>query len=145
VDLENLVFQLKLVGVMTLFAHPERIRYFQDDVRRYASVIHLGAFGQVTTGSLLGQFGEEAEEFSEEIVRKGLVHVLASDAHNLRGRPPLLREALQRLGEWVGDARAAAMVGEAPLALLEGREPEMAPVPDTPRRRNFLGRLLGRG
>jgi protein-tyrosine phosphatase len=144
VDLENLVFQLKLAGIVTLFAHPERIRYFQDDVRRYASVVRLGAFGQVTTGSVLGQFGEETEEFSEEIVRKGLVHVLASDSHNLRGRPPVLSKAVERLAEWVGPARAAAMVEGGPRALVEGREPEVEPLPEAPRRRNFLGRLLGR-
>jgi len=145
VDLENLVFQLKLAGILTLFAHPERIRYFQDDVRRYASVIRLGAFGQVTTGSVLGQFGEETEEFSEELVRKGFVHVLASDSHNLRGRPPVLSNALERLTSWVGETRARAMVEEAPRALLEGREPESQPMMEEPRRRNFLGRLLGRG
>jgi protein-tyrosine phosphatase len=145
VDLENLVFQLKLAGILTLFAHPERIRYFQDDVRRYASVIRLGAFGQVTTGSVLGQFGEETEEFSEEIVRKGLVHVLASDAHNLRGRPPVLSKALERLTSWVGEARAQVMVEQAPRVLLEGKEPEVEPELPEPRRRNFLGRLLGRG
>jgi len=145
VDLENLVFQLKLAGIVTLFAHPERIRYFQDDVRRYASVVRLGAYGQVTTGSVLGQFGEETEEFSEEIVRKGLVHVLASDSHNLRGRPPVLSTAVERVASWLGEARAAAMVDAAPRALVEGREPEMQPLPEEPRRRNFLARLLGRG
>jgi protein-tyrosine phosphatase len=144
VDLENLVFQLKLAGIVTLFAHPERIRYFQDDVRRYAAVVRLGAYGQVTTGSVLGQFGEETEEFSEEIVRKGLVHVLASDSHNLRGRPPLLAEALGRITEWVGTSRARAMVEEIPGALLEGREPEIELPPEPPPRRSLLGRLLRR-
>lgn len=144
VDLENLVFQLKLAGIVTLLAHPERIRFFQDDVRRYASVIRVGAYGQVTTGSVLGQFGEETEEFSEEIVRKGLVHVLASDSHNLRGRPPVLSKALARLAEWVGEDRARAMIGEVPRALLEGREPDVELPPEPPPRRSLLGRLLGR-
>ena len=93
IDLENLVFQLKLEGIETLFAHPERIRFFQDDIRRYEAVVHLGAWGQITTGSVTGQFGRTAQQFSEEVLRKGLVHVLASDSHNLRGRPPVLSEA----------------------------------------------------
>ena len=50
VDLENLVFRLRLAGVLTVFAHPERIRYFQEDVRRYEAVVRLGAFGQITAG-----------------------------------------------------------------------------------------------
>ena len=39
VELENLVFELKLAGLEIVFAHPERIRYFQDDIRRYEAVI----------------------------------------------------------------------------------------------------------
>jgi protein-tyrosine phosphatase len=59
VELEQLVFQMKLAGLQVLFAHPERIRYFQEDVRRYEAVLRLGAFGQITTGSVLGVFGED--------------------------------------------------------------------------------------
>jgi protein-tyrosine phosphatase len=86
IDLETMVFQMRLAGLQILFAHPERIRYFQDDLSRYEAVIRLGAFGQITTGSVTGLFGEEVEEFSEELARKRLVHVVSSDAHNTRGR-----------------------------------------------------------
>ena len=145
VDLENLVFQLKLAGLEVVFAHPERIRYFQDDVRRYEAVIHQGATGQITTGSLLGTFGSDAEEFSEELMEKGLVHVIASDAHNTRGRKPILSEAVEVAAEWVGEARAQAMVIDAPQALIEGRSPELPPVdvPSSGSRGGFFSRLFG--
>jgi protein-tyrosine phosphatase len=144
VELENLVFELKLADLEVVFAHPERIRYFQDDVRRYEAVIHQGATGQITTGSVLGVFGRQTAEFSEELMTKGLVHVLASDAHNVRGRPPVLLEAVEACAEWVGEARALAMVHDAPRALLEGRTPEMPPV-DAPRGGGFFSRWFGRG
>jgi len=143
VELENLVFQLKLAGLSVLFAHPERIRYFRDDVRRYESVVRMGAYGQMTTGSVMGVFGEEVRDFSEEILRKGLCHVLASDAHNVRGRPPVLGPALAALTPWVGDERARAMTTSVPRALLDGREPEIPPVDaSAARRRTWLGRLF---
>jgi len=145
VELENLVFQLKLAGLEVLFAHPERIRYFQDDARRYESVIRLGAYGQITTGSVLGVFGSEAMRFSEELLRKDLVHVLASDAHNLRGRPPILSEALTAMEPLVGQRRALSMATSIPEAMLAGREPVIPPVEDrASRRTSFLGRLFRR-
>jgi protein-tyrosine phosphatase len=49
VELENMIFQMRLAGLQVLVAHPERIRYFQEDVRRYEAVLRLGAFGQITT------------------------------------------------------------------------------------------------
>jgi len=146
VELENLVFELKLAGLDVVFAHPERIRYFQDDIRRYEAVVHQGALGQITSGSVLGVFGTDVADFSEELMTKGLVHMLASDAHNVRGRPPLLSEAVEACADWVGSARALAMVREAPQELLEGRTPELPPV-DSPHSRGggLFSRLFGRG
>lgn len=128
VELENVVFQLRLAGIDTVFAHPERIRFFQDDVARYERVVRLGAYGQITTGSILGTFGRTARDFSTELLCKGLVHVVASDAHNVRGRPPTLTAAVAAAERLVGGRRARAMVQEAPAALLAGREPELPPV-----------------
>ncbi len=144
VDLENLIFELKLAGLEVVLAHPERIRFFQDDISRYEAVVHQGATGQITTGSVLGVFGSEIADFSEELLTKGLIHVLATDAHNVRGRPPLLVEAVEVVADWVGEERALAMVHGAPRALLEGRTPELPPV-DSPRGRGrgFFSRLFG--
>jgi protein-tyrosine phosphatase len=145
VELENLVFQLKVAGVEVVFAHPERIRFFQDDLSRYEAVVRLGALGQITTGSILGHFGSDTSRFSEELLRKGLVHVLASDAHNTRGRPPLLGEAVRAIEPLVGERRAGFMVTDAPAALLRGESPEMPPVEAAaPPRRFGISRWFGR-
>jgi len=145
VKIEELVFQLKLAGLEVVFAHPERVAYFQDDIERYEAVVRMGAYGQITTGSILGLFGKTAQEFSDELLRKGLVHVLASDAHNVRGRPPILSEASQALVPLVGERRAASMTTDVPRALLDGAAPEVPPVEGTTgRRRSFLSRWFGR-
>ena len=145
-DLENVVYAMRLAGLQVLLAHPERIRYFQEDLRRYEALVRQGAFGQITTGSVLGVFGEEVEEFSEELVRKKLVHVVASDAHNVRGRPPVLSAALARIGGWVGPDLARRMATEFPQAFLDGKDPDVPPPEDPkPRGGSFLKRLLGRG
>jgi protein-tyrosine phosphatase len=132
-EMQNLLFQLKLAGIEVLFAHPERIRYFQEDPSRFAELVRMGAWGQITTGSITGQFGREAQEYSDRLLREGLVHVIASDAHNTRGRPPVLSEAVRAASAVVGEARAACMVLDAPRALLEGKGPDLPPV-DGPRR-----------
>jgi protein-tyrosine phosphatase len=145
-ELANLVYRMRLAGLQVLFAHPERIRYFQDDVRRYEEVVRLGAFGQLTSGSALGLFGSEIEEFSEELARKGLVHVIASDAHNTRGRSPVLSRAVERVGTWVGAGLAGRMVDDIPRAFLDGRDPDVpAPEEPRPRHRSLFSRWLSRG
>ncbi len=143
VELERLVFELRLAGILVVFAHPERIRFFQDDVRRYEEAVRLGAFGQITTGSVLGVFGQDVMEFSRELLDRRLVHVIASDSHNVRGRPPVLRRAVEAMIPVVGEDLARRMASDIPRALLDGREPEMPP--PAPRRRSFLGRWFRSG
>ena len=145
-DLEQLVFQMKLAGLQVLFAHPERIRYFQDDISRYEAVVRLGAFGQITTGSVTGVFGDDIAEFSEELARKRLVHVIASDAHNTRGRPPVISSAMGLLGSWTGDEFAERMAEDYPRAFIEGRDPDLPPPREEPaRNRSWVSRLFRRG
>lgn len=146
VDLENVVFQLKLAGLHVIFAHPERIRYFQDDFRRYESVIRLGAYGQITTGSLLGRFGSTARRFAERSLEQGMAHIIASDSHDLRSRPPVLSKAVAAAAGIVGKRFADMMVSEIPRAFVEGIEPEIPQVerPEAPARSSFLGRLFRR-
>ena len=144
VEIDNLVFELRLAGIIALFAHPERVRFFLDDVRRYEALVRLGAYGQITSGSILGIFGEEIREFSEELLRKRLVHVVASDSHNVRGRPPQIRSAIEAIVPWVGERTAMGMATDIPRALLEGRDPDLpAPPEDTAaRKRSLLSRLF---
>lgn len=146
IDLENVVFRMRLAGLQVLFAHPERIRFFQDDVSRYEAVIRLGSFGQLTTGSVTGVFGPDVARFAEELSRKGLVHVMASDAHNTRGRPPVLTPSLGRLGSWMGDDLARRMVDEFPNSFIRGLDPEVPPPAEpTSKRRSFVSRFFRRG
>jgi protein-tyrosine phosphatase len=146
VELEKLVFELKLAGLEVVLAHPERIRYFQEDARRYEAVVRVGAYGQITTGSILGTFGSRVREYSLELLRGGLVHVLASDAHNTRGRSPVLTPAFEAIVPIVGEGRARSMVDGVPQALLEGRTPEILPVEETTsRRRRLFSRWFRRG
>ena len=69
------------------------------------------------------------------MLEQGLVHVVASDAHDAVRRPPLLREPLEEagLGELV-----AHLCEAAPAAILAGERPAPAPpvaVPRSVRRR----------
>ena len=146
VELEKLIFELKLAGLEIVLAHPERVRYFQESPERYEAVIRGGAWGQLTTGSVLGTFGSRAREFSEKLLREGLVHVLASDAHNVRGRAPVLTPALARVVPLVGEEYARAMVDSIPRALLAGRTPDVPPVDgEPPKRASFVSRWFRRG
>ena len=78
----------------------------------------------MTAGSLTGAYGETAQEVAEDLLRRGLVHVLASDGHAARGdRAPLLSHGVEAAAKVVGVRAARRMVEDIPLAIVEDRDP----------------------
>lgn len=126
-------------GHRVLIAHPERSPLLQDDPDALRSLVRAGAATQVTAGSFAGSFGRTVRDYAERMLEAGLVHSVASDAHDAFRRPPGIAEPLAAAG--IGDL--AQLLGEeAPAAILAG-DP-LPPPPRRPRRRGGLRALLGR-
>jgi protein-tyrosine phosphatase len=147
-------------GYVPIITHPERLtwlteRHYQWLVQAVAS----GAWIQVTASALTGHFGQTAQRWGERLLDDGLVHVLATDAHDPRHRPPVLSAGRDIAAQRVGAQEAERLVVERPAAVLADREPsQVAPPPmltaasrasayaDHPPRpspRSWLSRLLG--
>jgi protein-tyrosine phosphatase len=126
-------------GHRVLIAHPERSPLLQRDPEGLRALVRAGAATQVTAGSFAGSFGRTVRDYAERMLEAGLVHSVASDAHDALRRPPGIAGPLGAagLGELVD-----ALAREAPAAILAG-EPLPAP-PRWRRRRGGLRGLLGR-
>ena len=125
-SMEMMVGDLHRRGFSVLLGHPERSPTFQRDPARLASLIDQGALAQVTTGSLTGGFGETPRQAAAAMLQQGLVHVLASDAHDEVHRGPDLHAADGVLDE----AQFEWMTAAVPAAIVAGRPlPERPPLP----------------
>jgi tyrosine-protein phosphatase YwqE len=60
-------------------------------------------------------------------IGEGLVHIVASDAHNTRGRPLKLKPAYEVVRERFGDATAQGLFFDNPMAAFEGRDLPFVP------------------
>ncbi len=129
-------------GRKVLLAHPERSPGLQRDLSALAAMVQDGALTQVTAGALAGDHGSTARRTAIQMLRAGLVHCIASDAHDTDRRPPdLLRGIRAAEADVPGLAdRTAWMTEEVPAAILEGRAPA-APPPLGPDRPGLLARL----
>jgi len=134
-QVDDTIFQLRLLGITPLMAHPERVAYYLENIERVVASVRIGALMQVTAASLTGKFGEKARDFARAMLRRNLIHVLASDGHDVRHRPPILSEAIPVVAAEVGEAAARRMVEETPQAILDGKDVEWSePVPTLPGR-----------
>lgn len=148
---EQAVFDFLVAGYVPVITHPERLSWIAQHYASFRNVVRAGAWLQVTAGSLNGRFGSGAQRFADKLLDDGLVHVLATDAHSIHHRPPLLTEGWKAAEKWVGTDEAFRLVVERPQAILDNRPPqEVALVPAlrdgevNPQRRGFLARLAGR-
>ena len=117
----SIFHELLVLGVTPVVAHPERNRLFMEDPRRLEVLVERGAVSQLTAGSLLGDFGGAALAASEEFLRLGLVHLIASDAHSLDLRPPRLAAARAFVAREYGKAVELGIFESNPRAVLESK------------------------
>jgi protein-tyrosine phosphatase len=143
--IEPMVADLHEKGYRILLAHPERIAAFQRNVGVLQRLVDEGCVTSVTAGSLTGQFGGAVKRFTQELFGRGLVHNLATDAHDADHRSPALRPTLDKavaeLPELEGWLDYLTL--EVPRAILAGDGPPGDPPVIEPRR-GFLSRLRGR-
>jgi protein-tyrosine phosphatase len=115
--LETVVQRLQQDGHRVLVAHPERCPAFRRDPGALAALVRDGALTSITAGALVGDFGQEIRSFALMLVREGLAHSVASDAHDLVKRRPgilakLSEAGLEPLADWLA-------VG-VPQAIIDG-------------------------
>ncbi len=125
--IDNTIYDIQLAGLRLVITHPERNGIIRSQPDRLEKWIRTGCYGQVTGGSLTGTFGPSARQTALAWIARGLVHFVASDAHNLTGRPHRLRAAYEVVQAEFGRERAEALFLENPLAAFEGR-----PLPHIP-------------
>ncbi len=127
---EESVFDFTMAGYVPVITHPERLSWIESKYATFVSLVKSGAWMQITAGSLTGRFGGNAQYWAERMLDDGLVHILATDAHGVRHRAPLLAEGMHAAAKWVGDDEAQRLVVGRPQAILDNRPPaDVWPVP----------------
>ena len=112
------VQKLIAAGYTPILTHPERLTWIQPHYGILERVNAMGVLLQITAGSLTGSFGASAQRLAERMLDEGRVDFFASDAHNLKGRPPVLSKAFAAVEVRLGLAEANRMFVETPARIL---------------------------
>jgi protein-tyrosine phosphatase len=127
---EESCFALLAAGYVPVITHPERLTWIAGHYAKFQALARAGVWMQVTAGSLTGRFGPGARYHGERMLDEGIVHILATDAHNTGRRPPALAEGRLAAARWVGPEEAWRLVRERPQAILGDADPaQVAPPP----------------
>jgi len=94
-DAIDLIYELRLLNIRPIIAHPERYEYIYETPTAINEFIEEGCLFQINSGSLQGLFGKKIQNCAKLLVREGLVNFIASDAHSLNRRCPGLIEGFR--------------------------------------------------
>lgn len=130
--MDDALHQLQLAGLTPVVTHPERNALITRQPARLERWVQRGCAVQITAGSLVGRFGSAAQRAAEDWLDRGLVHFIASDAHNTTSRPLRLRPAYDAVAARWGADVAHALCQDNPRAALEGRPLPWIPEPPAP-------------
>ena len=83
--LDHIIYYLDTIGVKFILAHPERYRIVQEKPELVEEYVEKGCLMQCNFGSILGMYGSEPKKVMKHLLKKDLVHFVASDCHNKGG------------------------------------------------------------
>jgi protein-tyrosine phosphatase len=127
-NIDSVFTRMLAAGLRPIVTHPERNPLIHKKLPELELWVRQGCLVQVTAQSFVGKFGRSAKSASDELMRRGLVHFLASDAHDCTYRPPSLDEAWRYAAKHYGDETARILLEANPRATLTGAD---LPFPET--------------
>jgi protein-tyrosine phosphatase len=119
--LPDLVFRLRRMGILPLFAHPERCVEFERPGLA-EEVVRLGGAHQLNLGSLAGVFGKVARKQAERFLGAGLYAAAATDLHQPIEARRWLEQGLRALEKRAGPEGLQRLCAENPRRIVRGEE-----------------------
>lgn len=94
---EDIFYELKLMGLTPILAHPERYPMIIENPNLLLKYLNLGVLCQANVGSIRGFFGERVQKTIIQLIEHDMIHFIATDAHTPRNRAPKMQKALKEI------------------------------------------------
>lgn len=144
---EDIIYELRLKGIVPIIAHPERNKKIIEDPNILYEFIKLGALAQLNLPSILGYYGDEVKKTAEVLLKHDMVHLIGTDAHSTRRGFQKVKLAIDTISKIIGSYKLNKITNENPLAIIKNEELDI----NEPKRyvpkgkiRMFLEALVGR-
>lgn len=124
--MNKLLQSIAASGYRIVVAHPERYEAVQRDPGMAEAWFAAGYVLQLNKDSLLGNFGPRVRKTAQELLERGLAHMIASDAHSTLYRTGDMTELRSWLAVNCPPEYAGILLVENPRRLIRGLD--MAPV-----------------
>lgn len=123
-EILRLVDRVRSLGKNVILAHMERYEALASNIEGIQKLIDKGAYMQVNAQSLLPSklWKDSHKVFKKRakvLMKENLVHLVASDMHNLSKRRPYLKEAYENVKKVYGERRAKRLFVTNPQRIID--------------------------
>ncbi|MDE6603578.1 MAG: hypothetical protein K2K90_15825 [Lachnospiraceae bacterium] len=120
--IRNGIYDLLMGGYYPVLAHAERYRNVCTGKHGVDDFIEMGCYIQVNAGSVTGKYGLKTKGFVRNILKRGQVHFVATDAHDLKRRPPCLSDCADFIRKRYGEEYSQKLFCDNPLYVIRDKE-----------------------
>ncbi|MEQ8473487.1 MAG: CpsB/CapC family capsule biosynthesis tyrosine phosphatase [Marinoscillum sp.] len=92
---DEVIFKMKSLGFTPVLAHPERYSFISEDLSWIKKVRDQGVLLQITSSSLLGVYGKEAQKTAKKLLKEQMVDFVGSDVHRIKQMPMVVKSFKQ--------------------------------------------------
>ncbi len=135
---KDFIFNILNEGYIPVICHPER----NTDIQTKPSILYeflvAGALSQLDAGSLRGDFGSDVKDTANVLLKNNLVHVIASDCHDPRVRPPGL-SGMKKIISWIEPDKIELFLKYIPAAIINNEGiPDIGPLKDPSKSKSVI-------
>jgi len=109
--------EMILNGFIPIIAHVERYQCM-GDFDHVRDLIELGCYMQINASSIGSGLFNRTASYTKKLLESGLVHFVATDAHNTSSRRPELRKAVSTIRKIGGDQLVTQLLHENPMCVI---------------------------
>lgn len=118
---QRAIQKLQYAGYIPIVAHVERYEYLRKK-GIMVELVRMGAYMQVNASAINGKHGIFTKHYVMGLIRQGLIHFVASDAHDSRERRPEINRCAVYLEKKLGVSKTHRLLRDNPQRMLKGEE-----------------------
>lgn len=121
-DINNILYELRIKGIIPIIAHPERYDYVEKNPSIVKEWIEEGAILQSNYGSIIGIYGSGPQKTIKKLLKKKLIDVLASDVHYPNNKIYQNMETIEKKLKRITKENYEKLVYTNPKLIIENKE-----------------------
>lgn len=123
--LNEMIFEIKALGMIPVIAHPERYTYVQENPNILISLIEQGALFQANYASIVERYGKHAKNTVKKLLKANMIHFLGTDSHKKNDIYSKMNEIMIELGKVISSEKIEELSTINPRHILNNEDIEI--------------------